>query len=323
MNNRRAPKPRGNQARKPVNGPARDLRFDWSLVQSFLAVIDTGSLLAASRQLGMSQPTIGRHIESLESQLGVALFERTGRGLVPTTIAWQITDHARQMQHGADDLARRVFSTGQSQGGLVRVAASRMIAVHHMPSIVTNIQALYPRIDIAVVASDRVTNLLRRDADIAVRMVQPRQNTLIARRIGAIGIVPYASQQYLARWGMPRSPMDLLQHRLVGADRDKQFVESMRAFARRFEVDESALRIVFRSDDFVSQLEAVRAGLGIGFSSRAAVVRQPELVRLPFDLPIPPLPVWLAVHREIRTNTTIRQVFDALATELSGLVDPA
>lgn len=305
---------------KRFDAASPDVRFDWSLIQTFLSVMDAGSLLGASRRLHLSQPTVGRHIEALETQLGVDLFERTGRGLTPTVAATQIADQARQMQQGADGLARRLQGADKSGAGLVRVAASRMIALHHMPSIVAAIQAAHEHIDIAVVASDGVTNLLRRDADIAIRMVQPRQSSLVVRRLGAVPIVPCASQRYLSRWGTPKSARELLHHRLVGADRDESFRQSVAGFAKAFDLAPSEIRVSYRSDDFATQFEAVRAGLGIGFLSLAAVRTAPDVVRLPFDLPIAPLPVWLAVHREIRSSPRIRLVFDELAAQLKKVI---
>lgn len=299
----------------------RDIEFDWSLVRTFLAVMDAGSLSGASRRLRVSQPTVGRHIEALELQLGADLFERTGRGLTPTLAAVRIADQARQMQQGADGLARRLQASDQSQTGLVRVTASRMIAMHQLPSIIQAIQSENDHLDIAVVSSDEVTNLLRRDADIAIRMVQPRQSSLVVRRLGSIPIVPCASQRYLSRWGMPRSPRELINHQLVGADRDEEFRQGIAGFARKFNVDPSQFRVRYRSDDFAAQFEAIRHGLGIGFASLTAIQRTPEIVRMPFDLPIPALPVWLAVHREIRSNLLIRIVFDALATNLKKILE--
>ena len=299
--------------------PEPELRFDWSLIQTFLAVLEAGSLLGASRRLRMSQPTVGRHIEALEKQLGVDLFERTGRGLTPTGTATRLTEQARQMQQGADGLARHLQGADKSRAGLVRVSASRMIALHHLPSIVAAIQAEHEHVDIAVVASDGVTNLLRRDADIAIRMVQPQQGSLVVRRLGTIPVVPCASQHYLARWGTPKSARELLHHRLVGADRDESFRQAVAAFATAFDFDPAEIRLVYRSDDFAAQFEAVRTGLGVGFLSLAAVQKTPELVRLPVELPLPSLPVWLAVHREIRTNPRIRLVFNALADHLKKI----
>ncbi|MCP5265805.1 MAG: LysR family transcriptional regulator [Burkholderiaceae bacterium] len=295
--------------------------FDWSLIRSFLAVLDTGSLLGAARRLGGSQPTVGRHIEALERQLGVALFERTGRGLVPTEAARRIAPEARQVQAGAERLA--VAAQPGARAGVVRISASRMIALYVLPELLALLQDREPDIDVALVASDEVSNLLRRDADIAVRMVPPSQASLIARRIGAISIVPCARRDYLDRFGTPRSAADLAHHRLIGPDRDLGTLEQMRASTLAVGIDPTGLRRAFRCDDYPTQLAAVRAGLGIGFASEPMVRRDPSLVVLSLPLPMPELPVWLVVHREIRGSASIRRVYDFLAAELGALFGAA
>ncbi|MGB7299733.1 MAG: LysR family transcriptional regulator [Burkholderiaceae bacterium] len=290
--------------------------FDWALIKSFLAVMDSGTLMGAARRLKTTQPTVGRHIEALESQLGVNLFERSGRGLTPTGGASLIAEQARQMQAGAEGLARAIAGQDTKSAGLVRIAASRMVSLHWLPVIVGQIQAELDNIDITIVASDEVSNLLRRDADIAIRMVQPQQNTLIARKIGELPIVPCASRQYLARWGRPRQLQDLLAHRLIGPESDESFLQAIKKMETVFGVAPGSIRHSCRSDDYAVQFACIKAGLGVGFANQNVVVSDPDIERLPFDVPAAPLPVWLAVHREIRTSPRIRRVFDLLAEKL-------
>lgn len=292
------------------------LQFDWNLMQSFLSVIDNGSLQAAARSLGHSQPTMGRHIELLESQLGVALFERTGRALMPTEQARAIASVARVMRTGADQVCHQVQSENKELAGTVRISASHVIATQALPDAVVRIQQQYPEINIAVVATDKVSNLLRRDADIAIRMVNPKQPSLIAKRIGEIGILPCASQSYIDRWGMPRSIADIFNHRVVGPDQNKEILHGFAMIAKSLEMEPSKINRIYRTDDFLAQLAAVKAGIGIGFVSKPVIQQHPDLVALPFTMPIPPLSMWLAVHREIRTTPRIRAVFDELAVQL-------
>ena len=300
----------------PMEPDDTSFDFDWDLIRSFLAVIDNGSLLAASRERGSTQPTIGRHIEMLEKQLGKVLFERTGRGLTPTDDARLIATDARRMRADADALARIVAGSAQARGGLVRIAASRIIATHVLPDIIGQLQRLHPHIDIAVVASDETSNLLRREADIALRHMRPEQASLVARKIGESRIRPCASALYLERHGTPKNPEELLHHRLIGADHDQTFLDSIEQLAIAYDVDINSVRMAVRSDDFSTRFAAVRAHLGIGFSPSHAIDRFEDIVNVPIDLPIPNLPLWLVVHREVRTTPRIRAVYDALATLL-------
>ena len=287
--------------------------FDWRLVRSFLAVLDQGSLLAAARALNVSQPTLGRHITELESQLASVLFERTGRGLVPTRTALQLAEAARQMQNGALQLSRTLAGAQSQAGGTVRITASVPVAVQLLPPILLKLRLALPDIQIELVSSNQVSNLLRREADIAIRMVRPDQTSLVARKLGETAVGAYAHRDYLARRGVPTLPAELLQHELVGSDTDPAIRQGFEAMG--FPVPREAFAL--RSDDLLVQWQAVRAGLGIGFLADYQARLDPAVRPvLAGQLQIPPLPMWLAVHREIRISRHIRAVFDFLATAL-------
>ena len=287
--------------------------FDWSLIRSFLATLEQGSLLGAARELRSSQPTIGRHIAELESQLGVVLFERTGRGLVPTAMARQLADSARAMEAGAHQLSRTLAGARGQTRGTVRITASVPVAVALMPPLLVQMRQTLPDIQVELVSSNQVSNLLRREADIAVRMVQPKQGSLIARRIGNVGLGAYAHRDYLARRGPLRKPQDLLQHDLIGSDTDTAILQGFAAMGFQVEREVFALR----TDDFIVQWQAIRAGLGVGFVADYMARDVPDVVPVLKDaLKVPALPMWLAVHREIRTNPRIRAVYDFLAEAL-------
>ncbi|MFZ4481433.1 MAG: LysR family transcriptional regulator [Rhodoferax sp.] len=291
--------------------------FDWSLVRSFLAALDQGSLLGAARTLHTGQPTVGRHITELESQLGVVLFERTGRGLVPTATALQLADAARAMEIGALQLARTLDSVQTQTAGTVRITASVPVAVTLMPAILAKLRQALPEIQIELVSSNEVSNLLRREADIAVRMVRPEQSSLIARKVGDVSLGAYAHRAYLARSGPLREAADLLRHELIGSDADTAILRGFEAMGYPVTRESFALR----SDDFIVQWQAVRAGLGIGFVADYMARDEPDVLPvLAGQLRIPPLPMWLAVHREIRTSERIRAVFDFLSEALEQVV---
>ena len=284
-------------------------RFDWALVKSFLAVLDAGSLMGAARQLGAQQPTLSRHIAELEAQLQAPLFERTGRGVTPTLAALAIADAARQMQAGADTLARALAGRRDATTGTVRISTSAVAAVWLLPPLLSALQAEEPGIQIELIASNALTNLLRREADIAVRMVRPVQASLIARKLGDVAIVAAAHDSYLARAGTPRAPADLLQHRLIGYDRDDLLLRGFAAMGFAVTREHFALR----TDNQVAYGRLVAAGAGIGFVAAYNLAHWPGVRPLLPMLKIPPLPCWLAVHREIRSNRVVRRVCDYLA----------
>ena len=289
-----------------------DPRFDWRLIRSFLAALEAGSLLGAAKRLNTSQPTLGRHIAELESQLGLLLFERTGRGLVATSAALQLADAARAMDAAALQLARQVSGAQKQVQGSVRITASQPVACFMLPPVLAQMRRALPDIQVELESSNAVSNLLRREADIALRMVRPDQATLVAKKIGVIPVGAYASRDYIARRGMPLKPLDLLTHEMIGYDKIEDILRGFRAFGTPLTREAFALR----TDDMIVQSQAVRAGLGVGFLADYVVRSDAQVLRVLPMLALPELPMWLAVHREIRTSQRIRAVFDFLTEAL-------
>ena len=180
--------------------------FDWRLIRCFLAALEHGTLSGAARALGSSQPTMGRYLTELESQLGVVLFERTGRGLRPTPTAQRLAEAARTMEAGALQLANRLPREQTQMTGSVRISASAAVSSLMLPAVLRDMRQALPQIQIELVSSDTMSNLLRREADIAVRMVRPDQATLVARKLGEVQIGLFAHRDYLARHGTPPIP---------------------------------------------------------------------------------------------------------------------
>jgi DNA-binding transcriptional LysR family regulator len=286
--------------------------FNWTLIRSFLAALDRGSLMGAARALSTSQPTVGRHIGELEAQLGVVLFERTGRGLVPTPHAQRLADAARAMSAAADQLARQATGAQAQARGSVRISASQPVTCMLLPTLLRQMRELHPDIQIELVSSNAVSNLLQREADIALRMVRPDQSSLVAKRVGQVAIGTFAHRDYLRRRGTPRAPADLLTHDVIGNDRNTDILRGFAGMGMPMQREDFAVR----TDDLNAYQAAVNAGLGVGFLARYAARQNPELVPLLPMLDIPALPMWLAVHREIRSNPRIRRVWDFLSQTL-------
>ena len=286
--------------------------FDWTLVRSFLAVLDAGSLMGAARQTGAQQPTLSRHISELESQLGTPLFERTGRGVLPTAAALAMAEAARAMQAGADTLARALNRQRETTTGTVRITTSQVAASYLLPPLLAQLRLQEPGIQVELVSSNQLSNLLRREADIAVRMVRPAQASLVARKLGEVPIWACAHQSYLQRAGIPRQPQDLLQHSLLGYDRDDTIERGM----ARMGFTLARERFTMRTDDQVAYGQLIAAGAGIGFVAQYNIRHWPGVQALLPELQIPPLPCWLAVHREIRSSKVVRRVYDYLAAAI-------
>jgi DNA-binding transcriptional LysR family regulator len=293
-------------------------RFDWALVKSFLAVLDAGSLMGAARRLNAQQPTLSRHVAELEAQLGVPLFERTGRGVTPTAAALSIAEAARQMEAGALALSRGLATSRSAERGTVRISTSAVAATWLLPPVIAALQVAEPGIAVELVATNELTNLLRREADIAVRMVRPAQGALVARKLGDIAITAAAHASYLERAGTPSEPGELLRHRLIGYDRDDTIERGFASMGLALTHEHFAVR----TDDQVAYGRLVAAGAGIGFVARYNIRHWPGVSALLPALELPTLPCWLAVHREISSNRLVRRVYDFLAEAIPAELRP-
>lgn len=286
--------------------------LDWNLIRSFIAVAETGSLSAAARRLSASQPTLGRHVAELEAALGVVLFLRGRWGYELTQSGAALLERARPMAEQAAAFQRLAAGSTESVAGTVRITASEVMAAYVLPQMIARLGTAEPEIEIEIVASNAVDNLLRRDADIAVRMTKPAQLDLVARKVADLKLTACAARTYLDRRGEPHRPEDLIGHDLVGYDRGMELIEGFRSFG--VELDRHAFRL--RTDNQIVFWEAIRAGNGIGFAQQSLVVRDEGVDAILPELTLPVLPMWLAMHRDVRTSPRIRRVADFLHEEL-------
>lgn len=288
-------------------------QLDWTLLQSFAAVAEHGSLSAAAKALGGSQPTMSRHVQTLEDLLGVRLFDRVSGGLVLTPTGAALLEEARAMSEAAGRL--QLAATGRSEAiaGTIRISASANVAVYVLPPMLARLRESEPDIAIEIVASDAVNNLLGREADIAIRMFQPTQADLIARKVGEMEIGMYAARSYLDRRGEPQTADELLTHTFIGYDQSTRAIDGFRRAG--LEVDRSFFAL--RCEDPIVQWELVRAGAGVGFNQADVGDKDPLVRRLLAGQLILTLPIWLTAHAELKTSRRVRHVYDLLARMLS------
>jgi DNA-binding transcriptional LysR family regulator len=287
---------------------------DWHLFKAFLAVVREGSLSSAARVLGTTQPTMGRQVAALESALGVKLFIRSLDGLTPTEAGARLIPSAEMMAAAVQAALRSASGDIEEERGTVRVTASEVIGGEVLPPFLADFQSRNPRISVELSLSNRNEDLLRGDADIAVRMARPTQGALVAKRIGRVDIGLYAHRRYLKARSTPRKLEDLRQHALIGFDRDQAYARVLERMGLTFTRDTFA----FRSDSDLAQLAALRAGLGIGVCQLGIARRQKNLVRLLHSEFCFPMEVWLVMHRDLRSSRRIRRTFDHLVAELAG-----
>lgn len=296
---------------------ANRLNFDWSLIQAFLAVVDHGAVARAAEAIGATQPTLSRQIGALEAEIGAALFTRSARGSVLTVAGAALVEPARQMQNAAHALQLAASGQSQSLRGTVRITASELTSVFLLPPILASLRWKYPDIQLEIVASNAVDNLLEREADIAIRMRKPEQDSLVARHLGALKVGGFASKAYLEQKNLPFSPATMGDFDWIGYDKNPAILNSCRALGIELTRESFAVR----SDDQMVCWQAMLSGMGIGFGFVVLARQYPQLVRvLPEDW-IKDSDIWLTAPLELRTNPRIRAVYDHLAEHLIDLIE--
>lgn len=275
-------------------------------------MLEHGSLSAAARELGLTQPTVGRHIEMLEQLLARQLFTRSPQGLMPTETALALRPFAEILSSTAAALLRAAGDERDRVSGTVRISASEVIGIEVLPAILRPLQEAHPDLVIELSTTDAIEDILHREADIAIRMAEPSQAALIVRRIGNIPLGLFAHRRYIDRHGQPADIASLAGHRMIGYERESAYV---RAMTERFSLFEG-VSATFRADSNLAQLAAIRAGLGIGVCQVGLAAPNPDLVRLLPDAFELPLETWVAMHEDMRSSPRCRATFDCLVEGL-------
>lgn len=290
------------------------MHISWDLIRSFQAVSEAGSLSSASRKLGLTQPTVGRHIDLLEAELHVPLFTRSREGMVLTERGNDLIGTAQQMDDSATAFERLAYGFEEEVSGTLRISANEVFGVMIMPGLISAFMAEHTGIDIELVVSNDASNLLKRDADIAVRLFRPQQNDLVARKLTELPLGLYASHAHLEQHGEPNSINDLRNHAFIGFDRDASIIEAAQAMGVTFSVSDFS----FRSDNILTHMTAVRSGVGIGFLHQGLAQNWNDVRQVLKDTPLPKLELWLVCHTDIRHNKRVRLMMDFLTKNLTN-----
>ena len=294
-----------------------DIAFDWNQVRAFLAAAEEGSLSAAARALNHTQPTLSRQVTGLEDSLGVTLFERGHRKLQLTAAGLELLEHVRAMAEAANRVS--LAASGQSQAieGRVCITATEMLATYYLPAMLRKLRGQAPGIVVEVVASDEVRDLIRREADIAIRHTQPTHPDLIARRIGFVNGRIYAARRLLDEVGTPLGLDDLANLDFVGIDDTETLIVGLAEQGLSLRMEQFRVRAASGN----CMLQLIREGLGFGFLPMDTGRLFDDLVCVLPDHFNPEIPVWLVSHRELHTSRRIRVVYDLLAEELHTLTN--
>ncbi len=287
--------------------------FDWNQARAFLVTAEEGTLSAAARALGLTQPTLGRQVAALEEELGVTLFERVGRSLSLTQSGLELLDHVRAMGEAAGRISLTASGQSQTVEGQVSITATNMTATYHLPPLLKQLREVAPTIEIEVIASNDVSDLQRREADIAIRHVRPEQPDLIGKLIGEVSVYLYAAPEYLDQIGRPKNASDLSNADFIGFEHPERLLEVLSTLG--LTLTRRNFKIVSASGTVI--LELMKQGLGIAPMPEDIAALNPELERVLPELAPITIPVWLVTHRELHSSRRIRVVFDFLAEALA------
>ncbi|MBA4225072.1 MAG: LysR family transcriptional regulator [Hyphomonas sp.] len=288
----------------------------WDHIRSFLAVLDQGSLSRAARSLSLTQPTLSRHIDLLEEALGGLLFTRSPRGLLPTDKARMIEPYARTIGASAAAMVRAASGPTGDMSGAVRISASEVVGIELLPGMLMPLREAHPGLSFEILPTNQSSDLLRRDADIAIRMVRPQQGALLARKLGDVQLGFYARQDYLARHGTPKSLRDLAGQALIGFDHETISVQALRGMGLTLDRTDFA----WRTDSDLAQTKLVLAGAGIGVCQVGLARRAGSLVRLLPDEFSFALETWVTMHEELKGVARMKAAFDHLAEAMGAYI---
>jgi DNA-binding transcriptional LysR family regulator len=274
-----------------------------------------GSLSAAARHLGLTQPTLSRQILALEADLGVALFERIGRRLSLTSTGTMLLEHAKLMGRAAEAAFLSASGDMQELSGRVSISATETYSAYILPEILARIGLEAPQLTVMVLAANDFSDLHRREADIAIRHVAPHRDGLIGLRLPDAEAHFYASNAWVEKNGMPRDGAALAHSGLIGMDDVDQFA----AYLSGIGIPVVASDIRLASNSQIAVWQMVQSGLGIAPMQREVADRTPDVRRLSLDIPPIVFPVWLITHRGLASSPRIRLVQKILSEELARM----
>lgn len=288
--------------------------FDWNHLRAFLAVVDEGSLSGAARVLGQTQPTLSRQISGLEAALEVTLFTRGARDTVLTDAGVALLDHVRQIGDAAMQISRVARGSSRTIQGTVRISSTDAMAAYVLPACLRQLQDAHPGIDVELVSSNELSDLTRREADIAIRHTRPEQPDLIATLVGDVGVSLFASGTYLDRIGRPKTRAAFADAAFLGFEHPDRLVHQVRDLG--IPVSRSNFRVTASSG--VVLFELARQAIGIALLPTAIARDQLGLEQILPEIEEILLPIWLVTHSDVQTNLRIRLSYDLLTRILQS-----
>jgi DNA-binding transcriptional LysR family regulator len=289
--------------------PALD---DWNLLRSFIAIYETGTLTEAAARLNTTQPSMGRHLRELEAQINEILFVRLPGKLKPNARADALFEAILPMRHSTREAANLFANSAETVAGAVRVAVAETYAYHVIPAILLPLLNKHPELEIELSVSNQSDNLLRRDADIAMRFFRPLQDDLIAVKVGDTSLGMYAHEDYLQQHGEPTELELTAGHIVSGNDREPM----PKAGVLHGAPPKQPIRFRFRTDFVLAREASATAGHTMSMMFVDIAKTKPQLKRILADRINLKQEVWLCAHEELRRSPRMRLVWEQLEVSL-------
>jgi DNA-binding transcriptional LysR family regulator len=285
---------------------------DWNLLRSFIAIYETGTLTEAATRLATTQPSMGRHLRELEAQINETLFVRLPGRLKPNARADALFEAILPMRHSIREAEGLFANMATALSGVVRVAVAETYAYHVIPAILLPLLDKHPELEVELSVSNQTDNLLRRDADIAVRFFRPVQDDLIAVKVGETSLGMYAHEDYLSRHGVPTELELAAGHIVSGNDREPL----PRTGVIHGAPPKQPIRFRFRTDFVLAREASAMAGHTMSMMFVDIARTKPQLKRILADRINLKQEVWLCAHEELKRSPRMRLVWEQLEVSL-------
>ncbi len=286
-------------------------KLGWQDLEVLNAVMEEGNFSLAARVLGVSQPTVSRHVEQLERKLGKELFTRARSGLQPTGLAHQLATYTSQMSDNAYAIQRALDGIEENPSGVVTIHLPYGFGAHPVVRALTDFHEQYPDIVIEFKNGSLASNLGRREADIDLRWIEPSEPEVVARGLGKFHVAFYASQRFIERYGMPQTGAELsaLPWPLVG----EVIMDTFKPELEKWGIEPSYYPFHCAGNAY---LNPAFSAIGTTIALQPVGIHPPDFKRLLPDVAIPSPEMWLSMHYTMRRNARIRAVWDWLVEHI-------
>jgi DNA-binding transcriptional LysR family regulator len=289
---------------------------DWNALRLVLAVVRAGGLIGAARALGIDHSTVFRRLQAIEARLGQPLFERLpGGGYEPTPVARRMAAAGERMEDEALALARDIAGRDHRLTGRLRVTSSETLAHRILTPHLAALRRAQPGIAVELTIDNRVLSLTRREADVALRPLRPKEGDLWGRKLADVAWTVYGAGGYVKAHGVLASPVDLKAHPLIGWEETTTGITA----AEWLSATAPQSAFAYRTSSLVGQLHAAKAGIGLAVLPCYLGDLEPELARaLPDPVPELARELWIVTHTDLKRTARVRAFFDVVGDGLAA-----